>query len=108
MKKIFITLLFCLFIQHIIAQVYYFKGEWTKVNTQELFTGIFKITIKDKSIVTGELIWTYRAIDSKQQDLVEFYKGKKGRVGQEYTSGLFDDKTNDIYFEGTEKKIHIM
>ena len=81
----------------------YFKGEWTKLNKNDLFTGIFKITIKNVGTVSGELLWTYLAIDSSDNFLKEHYKGKKGRSGIEYVVGTIDTKTNEIYFEGKSK-----
>ena len=104
MKRSLITCLFCLLLSGIHAQSSYFKGEWTKVGTQELFNGIVKITEKDNSMVSVEIIWTYLAIDSSQQDMISMYKGKKGRMGLEIATGTYDKKTNDIYFEGKEKK----
>ncbi len=85
------------------AQVLYFKGEWTKVNTTELFTGIFRIEIKDGAVVTGELLWTYLAADSSDANMVEYYKGKKGKKAIEFVEGTYDAATSDIYFEGRKK-----
>lgn len=100
MKKIFATLIILLCIQCSFAQVSYYKGEWTMLNKHDLFTGIFKIGIDAEGKTRAEIVWTYLAIDSSSKDLIEMYKGKKGRSGIEYAEGYFSASTNDLTFEG--------
>ena len=100
MKKIFVTLTLLLCLQYVFSQVTYYKGEWTMRNKHDLFTGIFKIGINAAGKVKAEIIWKYLAIDSTNKDLLELYKGKKGRSGIEYAAGSFNPSTNDFYFEG--------
>jgi hypothetical protein len=85
------------------AQVAYYKGEWTKSGKHDLFTGIFRINIIKNSIVKSELLWTYLAIDSTDNILVDLYKRKRGKKGIEYAEGYYDPITRDIYFEGKSK-----
>jgi hypothetical protein len=82
------------------AQTSYYKGEWTMVNKSDLFTGIFKIDGKSNGTTEAVLIWTYLATDSTNQDMLELYKGKKGKSGIEYAEGKFTAATNDLYLEG--------
>jgi hypothetical protein len=84
------------------AQVSYYKGEWTKVNSQENFSALVRLDVKD-SLVTGEIIWTFIAIDSTNGDLVKYYKGQKGKMGIENVKGMYSAKTHDIQFEGMSK-----
>jgi len=100
MKKIFISLMLLLTFQYGFSQVLYYKGEWTMVNKHDLFTGIFKIGIDAEGKANAEIIWTYLATDSTNKDMLEMYKGKKGRSGIEYAEGNFSATTNDFYFEG--------
>lgn len=102
MKKLLATctLLFCL--HHGFAQVTYYKGEWTRLNKQELFTGIFKIVTDASGKVKAEIVWTYLAIDSSNSEMMDMYKGKKGKSGIEYAEGNFTAAGNDIYFEGNK------
>lgn len=100
MKKAFAIFILLLCSQFSFAQVSYFKGEWTRVNKQELFTGIFKINQNKSGNVKVEIVWTYWAIDSSNSELMEMYKGKKGRSGIEYAEGNFSASTNDFTFEG--------
>ena len=102
MKKIIVSIAVLLFSYAVSSQVLYFKGEWTKVNTTELFTSICRIEIKDGQ-VSGELLWTYLAADSSDAAMVEYYKGKKGKKGIEFIEGTYDAATGDIYFEGKSK-----
>jgi len=85
------------------AQTSYYKGEWTTLNSPELFTGIFRITIDKNNAVSGILVWTYIAIDSSKSDLVDLYKGKKGKKGIEYVQGTYDPANREILFEGYKK-----
>ena len=103
MKQLFITALLLFSINCCMAQVSYFKGEWTIVNKHDLFTGIFKIAVKKDGIAKAEIVWTYLAIDSTKQEMVDLYKGKKGKSGTEYLEGRFDAATGDFYFEGKQK-----
>jgi hypothetical protein len=102
MKKIFLSVTLLLALQYGFAQasVTYYKGEWTMVNKQDLFTGIFKIGINAEGKAKAEIVWTYLVSDSTNKDMVEMYKGKKGRSGIEYAEGSFSAATNDFYFEG--------
>ena len=104
MKQLFITPLLLFSINCCMAQASYFKGEWTLVNKHDLFTGIFKIAVKKDGTAKAEIVWTYLAINSSSQELVEMYKGKKGKSGIEYLEGKFTAATNDFYFEGKEKE----
>lgn len=100
MKKIFVSLILLCCLQHVFSQVSYYKGEWTMVNKNDLFTGIFKIDITTDGSVKAEIVWTYLAVDSTSNELVEHYKGKKGKAGIEYAEGQFSAATNDFTFEG--------
>lgn len=91
-----------LFVQ-IFAQVTYYKGEWTKINSEDNFSGILKLDIKDTAL-TGDIIWTFVAIDSNDDASVKYYKSQKGKTGIEYVKGSFFKKNSDIQFEGIEKK----
>lgn len=82
------------------AQTSYYKGEWTTVNSKMLFTGIFKITIDKQIAVSGTMVWTYLAVDSADAEMVEIYKGKKGKKGIEYVKGDYNTLTHDMVFEG--------
>jgi hypothetical protein len=100
-----LILIFCLLytLQISFAQTTYYKGEWTRVNKHELFTGIFKIDIKKDGSASAVLLWTYLAVDSTSHELLDMYKDKKGRSGIEYAEGFFSAPTNDFYFAGSEK-----
>ena len=63
MKKIFLSLAILFSLFNASAQVSYYKGEWTKVNTEDNFSAFLKLEIKD-SVATGEIIWKFKAIDS--------------------------------------------
>src|SRR5438270_5743142 len=88
-------------VNHVKSQVYY-KGEWTKIGTEANFNGLLKLEIKD-SIVKGEIIWIFKAIDSADIELVKYYKGQKGKMGIEFVKGYYTFQTNDIRFEGDSK-----
>jgi hypothetical protein len=102
MKKIFlsVTLLLALQCGFSQAAVSFYKGEWTMVNKQDLFTGIFKISMDAEGKTSAEMIWTYLATDSTNKEFVAMYAGKKGRSGIEYAVGSFSATTNDFIFEG--------
>ena len=102
MKKIFLSLAIIFYLSNAFAQVSYYKGEWTKVNSEENFSAFLKLEIKD-SVVKGEIIWTFKAIDSADDAAVKYYHGQKGKMGIEYVKGIFSVKTYDIQFEGTSK-----
>lgn len=104
MKRIILLSLQLILSATLFAQTNYYKGEWTCAEKADLFTGIFQITIKNGNAVTGKLIWTFRAVDKGAADMLEMYKGKKGKMGMEYVKGSFDNSTNSIYFEGIKKK----
>ncbi len=103
MKKLIVSLTLLFSFQYSFSQVSYYKGEWTAVNKQDRFTGIFKISIDAKDKAKAVIIWTYLRIDSTNNDLVEMYKGKKGKLGIEYAEGYFSASTNDFTFEGKRK-----
>jgi hypothetical protein len=103
MKKLLLLSLLCILLNVLNAQVFYYKGEWTKSKKHDLFSGIFEITIKGNGFVTGKFLWPYRATDSADNLMTTHYKGKKGRTGIEYVEGTFDAATNDFYFEGIKK-----
>jgi hypothetical protein len=102
MKKIFLSVTLLLALQYGFSQasVSYYKGEWTMVNKQDLFSGIIKIEMNAEGKTKAEIVWTYLATDSINKDLVEMYKGKKGRSGIEYAEGSFSASTHDFIFEG--------
>jgi hypothetical protein len=102
MKKLFLTIALLLVMHFGFSQVAvsYYKGEWTEVNKHTLFTGIFKIAIKNNGEASAEMVWTYQAIDSANRDLMKMYYGKKGRSGIEYADGSFSETTNDLQLEG--------
>ena len=89
--------------QTVLSQTTYYKGEWTRVNKHELFTGIFKIDITNDGKAQAELVWTILAADSTSRYYLDYYNGKKGKSGIEYAEGLFSAVTNDLYLAGKEK-----
>ena len=103
MKKLFVSVILLFSLQYSFSQVSYYKGEWTAVNKQDRFTGIFKIGMNAGGKVKAQFIWTYLRIDSTNKDLVEMYKGKKDRSGIEYAEGYFSASTNDFNLEGKRK-----
>ncbi|MEP7237212.1 MAG: hypothetical protein ABI685_05095 [Ferruginibacter sp.] len=103
MKRILLIFSLLFTLQTGFAQTSYFKGEWTALNKNDLFTGLFKIEIKKDGTAKAEFIWTYLATDSNSTEYIDMYKDKKGRSGIEYASGNFMAATNDLYFEGKEK-----
>ena len=102
MKKIFLSLTVLFYLSNAFAQVIYYKGEWTKINSEENFSAFLKLDIKD-SVVKGEIIWTFKAIDSADDAAMKYYRGQKGKMGIEYVKGIYSAKTYDIQFEGTSK-----
>ena len=102
MKKIFLSLAILFYLSNAFAQVSYYKGEWTKINSEENFSAFLKLEIKD-SVATGEIIWTFIAIDSADDVAIKYYKGQKEKMGIEYVKGIYSAKTYDIQFEGTSK-----
>src|SRR5438874_8832956 len=104
MRRTVFFLIMFLCVNHVKSQVsqVYYKGEWTKIGTEENFSGLLKLEMKD-SIVTGEIIWTFKAIDSADAELVKYYKGQKGKMGVEFVKGYYSSKTSDIRFEGDSK-----
>jgi len=105
MKKIFFTSALLVIFYTGFSQVTtsYYKGEWTRKNKQDLFTGIFKIGIKKDGHATGQFVWTVWAVDSTNSSLLDMYIEKKGMSGIEYVEGTFNAETNDFYFEGKSK-----
>ena len=102
MKKIFLSLAILFSLFNASAQVSYYKGEWTKVNSEDNFSAFLKLEIKD-SVATGEIIWKFKAIDSADDAAIKYYKGKKEKMGIEYVKGIFSQNTNDIHLEGIYK-----
>ena len=80
----------------------FFKGEWTVTDRNELFTCYCKLDILPGAVVKAEFIWTYLATDSSNQELVTYYKGKKGKTGIEFARGTFTAHTNDIFLSTTD------
>jgi len=104
MKKLLLTIGLSFFLLMANAQTtMYFKGEWTKMNKPELFSGIFKITINADNTVKGELLWTYLATDNTDSFLLQHYKGKKGKRAIEFVEGTYNSSTHDMYFEGKNR-----
>ena len=104
MKKILLALGLFLSVYFVNAQkTMYFKGEWTKLNKGDLFSGIFKITIDADNMVKGELLWTFLSADETDNFMVEHYKGKKGKYGIEFVEGTYTASTHDMYFEGKSR-----
>ena len=89
--------------QTVLSQTTYYKGEWTRVNKHELFTGIFKIDITNDGKAQAELVWTILAADSTSRYYLDYYNSKKGKSGIEYAEGFFSAVTNDLYLAGKEK-----
>jgi hypothetical protein len=102
MKKIISTMALSLIVCTCLAQVTYYKGEWTVKDKSDLFTCVCRIEIQNDGIVKGELIWTYISIDSSNAELAEAYKGKEGKSGIEYVEGIYKAATKDIYLETTK------
>lgn len=102
MKKILLSFALIFYLGNAFAQVTYYKGEWTKVNSEANFSAFLKLEIKD-SMAKGEIIWTFKAIDSADDVSIKYYKGQKGKMGIEYVKGIFSAKTYDIQFEGISK-----
>ena len=99
MKKLLLALSLILSVYLATAQkTMYFKGEWSRMNKADLFTGVFKITIDADNMVKGELLWTYLATDETDNAMVEHYKGKKGKQAIEFVEGTYTASTHDIYF----------
>lgn len=48
----------------------------------------------------AEFVWTYWAVDSSKQDLIDLYTGKKGKSGIEYAEGSFTSATHDLELTG--------
>ena len=103
MKKLFLIFILIFAFYNGFTQVLYFKGEWTTKNKHDLFTGIFKIEIKNDGTATGQFIWIFLAVDSTNSSLVETYREKKGMSGIEYVEGNFNAATHDFYFAGKSK-----
>ena len=104
MKKLLVALCLLLSAYMVSAQkTMYFKGEWTRLNKSELFTGIFKVTIDADNMIKGEILWTYLSTDNTDNGMTEHYKGKKGMQAIEFIEGTLTSSTNDIYFEGKNK-----
>lgn len=101
MKKQFIVFILILVGLCSQAQVAYFKGEWTTENKSDLFTCISKFEINDKE-VKAEFVWTYLAIDSTDNVMIEMYNNKKGKTGIEYANGTYNPVTGDIKLKATE------
>jgi len=105
MKKLLLALGLSLFIFLAPAQTtMYFKGEWTRMNKTELFTGIFKINIDADGMIKGELLWTFLSTDETDAAMVEHYKGKKGMRAIEFVEGSYTASTHDMHFEGQTKR----
>ena len=82
-----------------IGQVTYYKGEWTIANKTDLFTCLLRIETSNDTMITGEFIWTYIAIDSADAVMMDAYKDKKSKTGIEYTEGTYNPVTRDFFLE---------
>ncbi len=100
MKQISLALALLFIINGSNAQTFYYKGEWTTINKSSFFTGFLKLDIKKDGSAMAEFVWTYWAIDSLKQDLIDMYNGKKGKSGIEYAEGSFMSATNDFELTG--------
>jgi hypothetical protein len=103
MKKLLVLFILCCITYGSMAQVAYYRAEWTKKDNNELFTAICKITTDQQNVITGELVWTYLACDSSDQIMMDMYKGKKGKMGIEFVEGNYAATTHDVIFNGTRK-----
>lgn len=104
MKKLLLAIGLSVFTLMAEAQsTMYFRGEWTKLNSADLFSGVFKINIDADGGVTGELLWTYLATDERDTFLVKHYAGKKGKRAIEFVEGNYNSSTHDMYFEGKNR-----
>ena len=101
MKRLLFSLAICT-ATGVHAQVSYYLGEWTKVNTQANFSALLKLEVSDTD-VNADIIWTYLSIDSSDLASVQYYQDKKGKMGIEYTRGQYSPTTHDIIFEGIAK-----
>lgn len=80
----------------------FFKGEWSMTDKNDLFTCYCKLEILPGAAARAEFIWTYIATDSSNQDMVTYYKGKKGKTGIEFARGTYTAHTNDIFLSTTD------
>jgi len=103
MKRSILALTLCFVASYNYAQTSYYKGEWTKKDKSDLFTGILKVEMKKDGRVNGEIVWLYLAADSTDASLLEMYKGKKGRQAIEVVEGRYSPMTNELYWAGEEK-----
>lgn len=99
--------LFCLLSFFLIsttnAQVSYYRGEWSKLDSKELFPGLCRIEIKKDGTLKATLLWTYKSCDSADAMMMEMYKGKKGRKAIELAEGEWNAGLNEISFEGKDR-----
>ena len=102
MKRIILTVLIIILFLNSYAQVTYFTGEWTKINNEANFSGILRLEIKD-TVVTADILWIYRAIDSSDLQSLEYYRNKKGKMGIEYATGVYSPSNRDIVIQGQVK-----
>lgn len=99
-KTTILLLIAILFSALSIAQTNYYKGEWREQsNTATLFTCIAKLNFTNDTVSSGEIIWTYQAIDSADDDAIDFYKDKKGFLAIEYVSGIYNPATGDVLLQ---------
>lgn len=102
MKQILVILVLLFTFNCSNAQTTYYNGEWTKLNKTDLFSGIFQLVVKPDGTVKTAFIWTYLAVDSTNQELVQYYKDKKGASGIEYGDGTFNSETGYFSLEGKD------
>ena len=103
MKKLLPLIVLCTVFYSSMAQITYFKAEWTSKDKQDLFSGICKIETDDQHLIKGEIVWTYWAIDSADQAMMDMYKGKRGKSGIEFIEGNYFADTHDMIFTGQSK-----
>lgn len=99
MKNIFVVVLLFFIVQNSIAQPRFYSGEWTVRNTTTLYTCICKIDTKPDGKTYGEIIWTFKAIDKNNPDMVKYYKDKTGKKGIEIITGNYLPDSRDMYLQ---------
>lgn len=80
------------------AQTLYYTGEWRdQANTRTLYTCVAQLHFSKDTIVHGEIVWTYHAIDSTDEELVLAFNSKQGSMAIEYVSGVYTPANNDLW-----------
>ena len=103
MKKFIFGLILFASTQTAFSQVSsFYKGEWAMTDKNDLFTCYCKLEILPGAAARLEFIWTFLATDSSNQDMMTYYKGKKGKTGIEFTKGTYTAATNDVFLSSTD------